>query len=59
MFFKIRNDESFWLTLNQLSELFDRDKSSISKHISNIVEEREIPAGRTVGKFATVRDEGT
>ena len=52
-------DESVWLSLNQLSELFGRDKSTISKHISNIFEERELLPDRTVAKFATVQNEGT
>ena len=29
-------DETVWLTLNQISELFDRDKSVISRHLKNI-----------------------
>ena len=52
-------DESVWLSLNQLSELFGRDKSTISKHISNVFEERELLPDRTVAKFATVQNEGT
>ena len=50
--------ETIWLSLNQISELFDRDKSVISKHISNIFEEEELEENRTVAKFATVRREG-
>ncbi len=34
--------ETLWLSLNQIAELFDRDKSVISKHISNIFEENEL-----------------
>jgi hypothetical protein len=51
-------DETVWLSLNQLAELFGRDKSSISKHITNVFEERELLPDRTIAKFATVQDEG-
>src|SRR5258708_190295 len=50
--------ESVWLTLNQIADLFQRDKSVISKHIKNIFESGELDAGRTVAKFATVQTEG-
>jgi hypothetical protein len=50
--------ESVWLTLNQISDLFQRDKSVISKHIKNIFESGELDPGRTVAKFATVQTEG-
>jgi hypothetical protein len=35
---KFKGDTA-WLSLNQMSELFDRDKSLISKHIWNVFEE--------------------
>lgn len=41
-----------------MAELFDRDKSGISKHIANIFEEGELSQDRTVAKFATVQTEG-
>ena len=50
--------ETAWLSLNQLSELFQRDKSVISKHIKNIFEEGELKPEATVAKFATVQSEG-
>ncbi len=50
--------ETPWLSLNQLSELFQRDKSVISKHIRNIFEEGELKPEATVAKFATVQSEG-
>ena len=37
--------ETVWLSLNQFVELFQRDKSVISRHIRNIFEEREIKKG--------------
>ncbi len=51
-------DETLWLSLNQIADAFDRDKSVISKHISNIYEEGELVPERTVAKYATVQREG-
>jgi hypothetical protein len=34
--------DTFWLNLNQISSLFDRDKSVISSHLSNIYKEGEL-----------------
>ncbi len=51
-------DETVWLTLNQLSILFDRNKSVISRHISNIYNEGELSRKATVAKNATVQIEG-
>lgn len=31
--------DTFWLSLNQISQLFERDKSVISRHIKNILDE--------------------
>lgn len=50
-------DETVWLTLNQLSVLFDRNKSVISRHISNIYNEGELSREATVAKNATVQNE--
>ena len=50
--------ESVWLNLNQICELFDRDKSVISRHIKNIFLEKELERFSTVAKFATVQFEG-
>jgi hypothetical protein len=50
--------ETVWLSLNQLAELFQRDKSVISKHIRNIFQEGELNPSATVAKFATVQKEG-
>lgn len=55
-------DDTFWLSLNQMAVLFERDKSVISRHIKNIVEEGELSAENllsTVAKNATVQLEGT
>ncbi len=51
--------ETCWLSLNQLAELFQRDKSVISRHIKNLFEEGELVREATVAKSATVQTEGT
>ena len=48
--------ETVWLTLDQMSKLFERDKSVISRHIKNVLNE-ELDYS-TVAKFATVQKEG-
>ncbi len=50
--------ETVWLSLNQMAELFKRDKSVISRHIKNVFEEGELKPEATVAKFATVQTEG-
>jgi len=55
---KFKGDTA-WLSLNQMAELFDRDKSVISKHIRNVFEEGELTESSTVAKFATVQTEGS
>ncbi|HEW79204.1 MAG TPA: hypothetical protein ENH34_04465, partial [Phycisphaerales bacterium] len=51
-------DETVWLTLNQMGELFDRDKSVISRHLRNIFQAGELERDTTVAKNATVQTEG-
>ncbi len=51
--------ETAWLSLNQMAELFQRDKSVISKHIKNAFDEGELRPESTVAKFATVQTEGS
>lgn len=50
--------ETVWLSLQQLADLFDRDKSVISRHLKNIFDSRELDRDRTVAKNATVQKEG-
>ena len=50
--------ETVWLNLNQISNLFERDKSVISRHINNIFKEGELERASTVAKYATVQEEG-
>lgn len=52
------DDETVWLTLNQVSLLLSKDKSVISRHIKNIYKEGELSRNSTVAKFATVQIEG-
>ncbi|WP_413251565.1 virulence RhuM family protein [Streptococcus halichoeri] len=51
-------NETVWLTLDQMAELFQRDKSTISRHIKNIFKEGELEEKSTVAKNATVQIEG-
>ena len=51
-------NESVWLTADQMAELFQRNKSTISRHIKNIFETGEFEQNRTVAFFATVQNEG-
>ena len=50
-------NESVWLSLNQMAMLFDRDKSVISRHISNVYREKELARDATVANYATVQRE--
>lgn len=49
--------ETVWLNLNQMSELFERDKSVVSRHLKNIFKENELEYKATVAKKATVQNE--
>ena len=49
--------ETVWLSLNQLAQLFGRDKSVISRHLKNIYNSQELDFEATVAKNATVQNE--
>ena len=51
-------NETVWLTLDQMAELFQRNKSTISRHVKNILECGELDENSTVAFFATVQNEG-
>ncbi|MDR2380571.1 MAG: virulence RhuM family protein [Bifidobacteriaceae bacterium] len=51
-------DETVWLSQEQMVTLFQRDKSTISRHISNVFLEGELDRQGTVADFATVQIEG-
>lgn len=50
-------DETVWLNLEQMSKLFERDKSVISRHIKNALSE-ELENEQVVAKFATTTKHG-
>lgn len=50
--------ETVWATLDQIAEVFGRDKSVISRHLANIYKEGELDKRTTVAKNATVQIEG-
>lgn len=52
------NNESVWLSLNQLSTLFGRDKSVISRHLKNVFIEDELDKNSVVAVFATTATDG-
>jgi len=51
-------DETVWLTQAQLTELFQKAKSTVSEHISNIFEEGELDAASVVRNFRTTASDG-
>jgi len=51
-------NETVWLTLNQMAELFGRDKSVISRHLRNVFRERELLKEAVVAKNATTASDG-
>ena len=51
-------DETVWLTQEQMAELFQRDKSTISRHIRNIFTEGELDEKVVVAEFATTSQHG-
>ena len=50
--------ETVWLSLEQMAELFQRDKSTVSRHIKNIFIERELSRNSVVANFATTAADG-
>ena len=50
--------DTVWLSLDQLTELFERDKSTISRHIRNIFKEGELERDSVVANFATTAADG-
>lgn len=50
--------DTVWLSLDQMAELFQRDKSTVSRHIRHIFEDGELSRNSTVANFATVQMEG-
>ena len=51
-------NETVWLSLDKMAQLFQRNKSTVSRHIRNVFEEGELDQNSTVANFATVQTEG-
>ena len=51
-------NETVWLTADQMAELFQRNKSTISRHIKNVFEEGELNKEVVVAKFAITTQHG-
>ena len=51
-------EETVWLTQQQMAELFDKDRTVISRHIRNIYKEEELEKGITCAKFAHMGTDG-
>lgn len=54
---KLQND-TVWLSLDQMAELFQRNKSTISRHVKNVLEDGELEEKSVVAFFATTATDG-
>lgn len=52
----ILDKDTVWLSLIQIAQVFDTDKSGISRHIKNIYKSGELDQKSTVANFATVQN---
>ena len=52
------DEETAWLSLDQMADLFGRDKSTVSRHIKKIFEENELEKDSVVANFATTASDG-
>ena len=52
------DNDTVWLSLDQMANLFQRDKSTISRHIKNVFEEGELDRNSVVANFATTAADG-
>lgn len=52
-------DETIWLPLTKIAELFEKNKMTISEHIKNIYAEGELEKNSTIRNFLTVQNEGS
>jgi hypothetical protein len=53
-----RENETVWLSLDKMAQLFQRDKSTVSRHIKNVFEEGELEQNSVVANFATTAADG-
>ena len=51
-------DETVWLTLSQMAQLFDRDRTVITRHINNIFKSAELNKEEVCAKFAHTTEHG-
>lgn len=51
-------NDTVWLSIDQMAELFQRDKSTISRYIKNIFNEGELTRNSVVANFATTAADG-
>ncbi len=51
-------NDTVWLSIDKMAELFQRDKSTISRHIKNIFNEGELTRNSVVANFATTAADG-
>lgn len=51
-------EESVWLTADQMTELFQRERSTIQRHVKRIYEKGELKPDSTCAFFAQVQTEG-
>ena len=52
------NEETVWLTQEQMAVLFDVNIPAINKHIKNIIQDKELDEKETISKMEIVRSEG-
>ena len=52
------DNDTVWLSLDQMANLFQRDKSTISRHIKNVFKEGELDRNSVVANFATTAADG-
>ena len=51
-------DDTVWLSIDQMAELFPRDRSVIGKHVRNIFKEGELDKDSVWAKFAYTASDG-
>lgn len=52
------SDDTVWLTLDRMAELFQRDKSVVSRHIKNVIDSGELQENSVVANYATTASDG-
>lgn len=51
-------NETVWLSLDQMAVLFQRDKSTISRHIKNLFDDGELERNAVIANFSTIGADG-